>query len=123
MRLNILLIYFNSLSKTVINNDYKLDQAFQEIIYRIDNWISQGSGWIVEDIYNQYLNVSSYLPLSGSTYIELPDELKHPMKGLINTQNNDNKCHAGHLNLDGKKLHRITKKDRGVCKKLNYHRR
>ena len=25
-------VYFNSLSKTVINDDYKLDQAFQEII-------------------------------------------------------------------------------------------
>ena len=30
-------VYFNSLTKTVINNDYKLDQPFQEIIYRVDN--------------------------------------------------------------------------------------
>ena len=29
-------------------------------------------------------------------------------------------CHVRHLNLDGQKLHRITKKDRDVCKKLNY---
>ena len=46
------------------------------------------------------------------------------MKGSINIQNNDNKCflwcHVIHLNLDGKKLHRITKKDREIVKELNY---
>ena len=85
-------VYFNSLTKTVINNKFKLNQAFQEIIYRLDNWISHGSGWIVEEIYSQYLNIATYLPLSGSTYIKLPVELQHPMKGLIRIQNNDNKC-------------------------------
>ena len=30
-------VYFNSLTKTVISEDYKLDQAFQEMIYRLDN--------------------------------------------------------------------------------------
>ena len=35
-------IYFNSLSKTVINN-FKLDQSFQEIIYRLEIWISHGA--------------------------------------------------------------------------------
>ena len=32
---------FNSLTKTVIgSNKFGLNQAFQEIIYRLDNWIS-----------------------------------------------------------------------------------
>ena len=35
-------VYFNSTTKTVINNKYSLDQSFQEILYRIDNWINQG---------------------------------------------------------------------------------
>ena len=48
-------VYFNSLTKAVINNKFKLDQSFQEIIYRLDNGISNGSGWIVEEIYSQYL--------------------------------------------------------------------
>ena len=43
-------VYFNSLTKTVINNKFKLDQSFQEIIYRLENWVSHGSGWIVEEI-------------------------------------------------------------------------
>ena len=85
-----------------------LDQSFQEIIYRLDNGISHGSGWIVEEIVSQYLNLSSYLPLSGSTYIKLPVELSHPMKGLINIKNNDNKCflwcHVRHLNPNGAKF-------------------
>ena len=64
------LVYFNFLTKTVINsNKSGLNQAFQEIIYGPENWISHGSGWIVEKIYSHYLNNSSYLPLSGGTYI------------------------------------------------------
>ena len=44
-------VYFNSATKTVINSDeYMLDKSFQEILYRIDNWINEGSGWIVESI-------------------------------------------------------------------------
>ena len=117
-------VYFNSLTKTVIINKFKLNQAFQEIIYRLDNWISHGSGWVVEEIYNQYLTVSFYLPLSGSTYIKLPVELQYPMKGLINIQICGNKCflwcHVRHLNLDGKKLQRIRKEDREIVGRLNY---
>ena len=60
-------VYFNSLTKTFINEDYKLDDGFNEIIYKLESWISHGSGMIVEEIINQYLNVSSYLPLSVST--------------------------------------------------------
>ena len=55
-------VYFNCLTKAVINNNFELDQSFQEIIYRLESWISQGSGWIVEEMISQYLNLSSYLP-------------------------------------------------------------
>ena len=57
-------VYFSSTTKTVINSDkFGLDQSFQEILQRIDNWINQGSGWTVEAIEAFYLNVSSYSPL------------------------------------------------------------
>ena len=62
--------YFNSLTKILIGNKFFLDQCFNEIIYRLENWISHGSGWVVEEVVSQYLNLSSYLPLSGSTYIK-----------------------------------------------------
>ena len=86
-------VYFNSATKTVTNSDkYMLDKSFQETLYRIDNWINEGSGWITESIETQYVNISVYSPLIGSTYIELPSGLKNPIKGPINIKNNDNKC-------------------------------
>ena len=66
----------------------KLEHAFQEILYRIDAWINKGSGWIIESIESQYINISTYRPLVGSSYIDLSIELKHPRKGLINIKNN-----------------------------------
>ena len=84
-------MYFNSSTKTIINHRYKLDQSFQETLYRIDAWINRGSGWIIELIESQYINISTYRPLVGSSYIDLPIELKHPKKGLINIKNNDQK--------------------------------
>ena len=69
----------------------------------MDHWINDRSGWIIQSIDAQYVNISIYSPLIGSTYIELHDKLKNPMKGLINIENNDNKCflwcHIRHLNL------------------------
>ena len=36
-------VYFISITKTVINSEFSLDKLFQEILYRIDNWINEGS--------------------------------------------------------------------------------
>ena len=118
-------VYFNSATKTVINSDkYMLDKSFQEILYRIDNWINEGSGWIIESIDAQYVNISVYSPLTESTYVELPDGLKNPMKGLINTKNNDNKyflwCHIRHLNSLKAHPERITKEDKKLIDDLDY---
>ena len=77
-------VYFNSVTKLVINNKFKLEKSFQEILYRIDCWINQGSGWIIESIESQYINISTYKPLLGSSYTDLPIELRSPRKGLIN---------------------------------------
>ena len=62
----------------MINDRYSLENAFQEILYRIDNWVNEGSGRIVELIESQYINISTYRPLSGSSYVKLPAELKYP---------------------------------------------
>ena len=52
-----LLLYFNSTTKTVIHSEYGLNKSFQEILYRIDNWINEGSGWIVKWIDAEYVNI------------------------------------------------------------------
>ena len=118
-------VCYNSATKTVINSDkYDHDKCFQEIFYRTDNWINKGSGSIIESINGEYVNISACSPLIGSTYIELPDKLKNPMKGLINIKNNDNKCflwcHIRHLNLVKTHPERITKKDKNMINDLNY---
>ena len=72
-------VYFNSTTKTVINHQFSLENAFQEILCTIFNLINERSGWIVELIESQYIN-STYRSLSGSPYIELPVELKTQKK-------------------------------------------
>ena len=74
-------VYFNSSTKTIINNRFKLRHAFQEILYTIDAWINKGSGWIIESTESQYINISTHRPLVGSSYIDLAIKLKHPKKG------------------------------------------
>ena len=50
----------------------------------------------------EYVNISIYNPLPGSSYDKLPFKLRNPMKGVINITNNDYKCflwcHIRHLN-------------------------
>ena len=106
-------VYFNYTTKTVINSEYMLDKSFQEFLYRIDNWNNKRSGWIIESVDGEYVNIFAYTPLIGSAYIELPDELRHSRKVLFNIKNNGNKCflwcHIRHLNFVERKPQRITK--------------
>ena len=86
-------IYFNSTTKTVINFDYNLAKFFQQILHRVDNWINEGSGWMIESIEAEYVNISIFSLLSANFYIDLVNKLKNSMKGLFNIKNNDNdKC-------------------------------
>ena len=65
--------------------------------------INNGYGWIIKFIETQYINISTYKPLSGSSYMDLHFELRSPKKGLINIENKDKKyflwCHVRHINL------------------------
>ena len=57
----------------MINHKFSFENAFKEILYRIDNWIN-----------------------------EIPAKLKKFKKGLINIRNNDQECflwfHLRHIN-------------------------
>ena len=57
-------VYFNSVTKTVINRRFKLENSFQEVLYMTDVWSNNGSGWNVESIKSQYINISTFRPLS-----------------------------------------------------------
>ena len=80
-------VYFNSVTKTVAKHIFKLEKSLEEILYMIDVSINNGSGWIIELIDSRYINISAYRPLSGSSYMDLPVELRSPKKGLINIKN------------------------------------
>ena len=107
-------VYFISTTKTMINQKCDLDKSFQEILYRANNWINKGSGWIVEITESQYIKISTYRSLSGSSYIKLPAELRSQKKGLINIKINDQKlflwCHVKHINPAKTHSERITQK-------------
>ena len=117
-------VYFNSVTKLVINNKFKLENAFQEILYRIDAWINRGSDWIIESIESQYINISIYRPLAGNSYIDLLIELRGPRKGLFNIRNNDQKCslwcQVRHINPSKEHPGKIKGVDRRFARNLNY---
>ena len=50
-------VFFNSTTKTVINHNFDIDKSLQETLYRTDHWMNEGSGWIIESIDSQYINI------------------------------------------------------------------
>ena len=90
----------------------------------IEVWISEGSGWTIDRVDNNYINVVNYKPLNGSSYIELPTELKNSAKGLIKIINKGDECfrwwHIRHLNPQKKDPQRIKKDDKQYIGGLDY---
>ena len=119
--------FFNGKAKTITKVDDiepELNMSRQEILNVIDKWVSEGLGWVIDRIDNHYINVTLYKPLNGSSYMELPTELRNPKKGLINIKNKDAECfrlcHIRHLNPQGKDPRRIKKEDKKMINEMNY---
>ena len=116
--------FFNGKAKTITNaNDieHELSMSRQEILNVINKWVSEGLGWVIDRIDSHYINVTTYTPLHGSSYIELPTELRNPKKGLINIKNKDDECFRWcHLNPQEKNPQRIKKEDKKTINELNY---
>ena len=118
--------FFNSKADLILNNtniQASLQISKQHILNIISQWVSEGSGWTVESIESHHLNIANYSPLKGSSYIELPPEIKKS-KGLINIKNEDNECfrwcHIRHLNPQNQNPQRIKKIDKNLIKQLDY---
>ena len=119
--------FFNGKAKIVTKVGHiepELNMSRQEILNVIDKWVSEGSGWVIDRIDSHYINVTLYKPLNGSSYIELPTELRNPKKGLINMKNKDDECfrwcHIRHLNPQIEHPERIKKEDKKMINELNY---
>ena len=61
-----------------------LNESSEEILNKLDRWINEDSGWVIDKIEGLYINVANYEPLLGGSYIPLPKVLNNSMKGLIN---------------------------------------
>ena len=119
--------FFNGKAKTITKVDDiepELNMSRQEILNVIDKWVSEGLGWVIDQIDSHYINVTLYKPLNGSSYMELPTELRNPKKGLINIKNKDDECfrwcHIRHLNQQTEHPERIKKEDKQSIEGLNY---
>ena len=119
--------FFNGKAKTItkVNDiEHELNMSRQEILNVIDKWVSEGLGWVIDRIDSHYINVTTYTPLHGSSYIELPTQLKNPKKGLINIRNKDDECfrwcHIRHLKPQETNRQRIKKEDKKMIDELNY---
>ena len=119
--------YFNSKPQDITNNVMVVEAlklSKDHILNIIAKWISEGSGWTVESVDNHFLNIVQYQPMNGSSYIELPFELQHHMKGLINIKNKDNECfrwcHIRYLNPQDVHPERIKKIDKEYINQLDY---
>ena len=91
--------FVNGKAKTITKVDDiepELNMSRQEILNVIDKWVSESSGWVIDRIDSHYLNVTLYKPLNGSSYIELPTELRNSKKGLIN-KDTLHKLHANYV--------------------------
>ena len=96
----------------------------QEILNMIDTWVLRGLGWFIDRIDSHYINVTTYKPLNGSSYIELPTEIRNPKKGFISIKNKDNECfrwcHIRFLNPQKTTPQRINRVDKQMINDLNY---
>ena len=77
--------------------------------------------WVIE---SQYINILTHRPLSGSSYKQLPAELKNPKRELINIKYNDKKCflwgHVRHINPGKTYLERVTQNGKKLTIDLDY---
>ena len=68
------------------------DQMTDKIFELIQNFQNRGSGWQFDRVEHLDININPYNPLSGSSYIKLPNKLADK-KAIINVKNeNDHEC-------------------------------
>ena len=100
------------------------NQSILQLYQAYKKSLGRGSGWIIDSVIDLTISISNDNLLNGCSYIELPKELNHPRKGLINIQNiDDNECFkwclVRYLNLADCKSARITQADKDLVKKLD----
>ena len=74
--------YFNRMQPVILNEHNmdmlspSLDQFIGEVKGEIEAWSERGSGWIMDEILEAFINVARYQPMRGGSYMQLPKKLK-----------------------------------------------
>ena len=88
---------FHSIGKKIITEATDLYEVYHEMKDEIEEKIqdiqnAEGSGWVFVEVENLTLHTDIWDPIKGSSYIDLPKELKNK-NAIINMKNEDNnKC-------------------------------
>ncbi|KAL0810435.1 hypothetical protein ABMA28_010574 [Loxostege sticticalis] len=79
----------------ILNQSDDIDDFLTKLQETLDQKISEfekkDSGWTVQNILNIDVNVNKFNPLNGSSYIDLPHDIKNK-KAVINVKNSDFQC-------------------------------
>ena len=71
--------FFKSNAREIINEnniEKVISDAGNELINRISEWKSEGSGWVIKSVDKYEIDVSKYKPLRGSSYLPLPEKIQ-----------------------------------------------
>ena len=87
---------FHSIGQKIITESTDPHEIYKEMVDEIEEEIqkveqAEGSGWVFVEVESLALHVDKWSPINGSSYIDLPKELKN-RKAIINMKNEDNKC-------------------------------
>ena len=82
--------FINSKRYTKLERPSK-DEILNDLQHKIDSKDTEGSGWVIESIDKAYLNITKFSPLNGSSFRELPDNIKKK-QAVLNIRNDDDKC-------------------------------
>ena len=87
---------FHSIGQKIITESTDPHETYGEMVDEIEEEIqkveqAEGSGWIFLEVENLKLYTDIWDPINGSSYIDLPKELKN-RKAIINMKNEDDKC-------------------------------
>ncbi|CAH0562755.1 unnamed protein product [Brassicogethes aeneus] len=89
--------YFTT-SNSAIYRDTNLDEWFDKhitapIMTELEEFQERDSGWALKKVLNLGVNINKYTPQLGSSYIELPPQIKKK-EACINVKNTDEACFA-----------------------------
>ena len=76
---------------TTLTLSHLLNPFIDEVKGEIEAWSQRGSGWVIDEILEAFINVAQYQPLRGGSYMELPKK-PQAKKAIINVKNRDNQC-------------------------------